>query len=313
MERSQQVHELLCRTRDSVRVIRGISAQENVCFASPGFVCQFSRCGTKLALVDLNGLKILRTSDYTEIMFSRRANVQLLHFSNCGRYLVSWEKPQEENPNLILWDTLTSTALYQFFQKQSMKELWPTLVFSSDSTHFFTRRGDSLCTYRIPEQQPVSAFTESKVSSFFVSPQSAALVIYAGDSRGDGSKLCVYSQQAGALAKVVDIATRYVQEIKVLWNKDGTRALIWCQTDVDTTGRSYYGEHSLYIYTPESCRGRVHRHLRLHACYYPLLQHERQQKERRGQTSTQHHSVEFIREPFPDRWLRKSAGRCRGV
>ena len=102
MERSQQVHELLCRTRDSVRVIRGISAQENVCFASPGFVCQFSRCGTKLALVDLNGLKVLRTSDYTEIMFSRRANVQLLHFSNCGRYLVSWEKPQEENPNLIL-------------------------------------------------------------------------------------------------------------------------------------------------------------------------------------------------------------------
>ena len=105
--------------------------------------------------------------------------------------------------------------------------------------------------YRIPDQQPTFIFNESKISSFYVSYLTNTIVIYSGDPKGDGSKLGIYSQEANNLIKMTEISIKYVQEIKVLWNYDATRAVIWCQTDVDTTGRSYYGEHSLYIYTPE--------------------------------------------------------------
>lgn len=250
MEKSQ-VHELLCRTRDSMRIVRGISPVENITYASPCFVCLFSKCGSNLAFVDLNGLKVLRTSDYTEILFSRRNNVQLLHFSNCGRYLVTWEKPQEETQNLLMWDLSTGTVIYQFYQKQFMKEYWPTITFNSNSTHFFTKRGDSLSVFRIPDQGPVFVYNEVKVTSYFVSPKTNSLIVYSGDSKGENSKISVFSQEAADLRRTTEIPTKFVQEIKVIWNYDATRALIWCQTDVDTTGRSYYGEHSLYIYTPE--------------------------------------------------------------
>lgn len=250
MEQTLQVHELLCRTRDSVRIIRGISCPENIAFASPCFACLYSKCGFKLAIVDLNGLRVLRTSDYSEIMFSRRSNVQLLHFSICGRYLVSWEKPQEDSKNLLIWDTNTSTAIYSFFQKTSMKEQWPTIVFNNTSTHFYIKKGNDLYVYQIPNQQVLYIFSDTKVSFFFISPRDIPVIIYSEDPKGENSKLNVYSQQGG-LVKLTELVIKNVQEIKVLWNKDSTRAVIWCQTDVDTTGRSYYGEHTLYFYTPD--------------------------------------------------------------
>ncbi|OMJ88372.1 hypothetical protein SteCoe_9688 [Stentor coeruleus] len=251
MEKTQQVHELLCRTRDSVRVIRGLSQQENVVFASACFACLFSKCGSKLAIVDLHGVKVLKTSDFTELMSVRRSNVQLLHFSECAKYLVSWEKPQEETPNLIIWDTTTGTPIYSLVQKKFMKECWPTIIFNADSTRFYIKGGSDLCIYRIPEPQPLLIFNQIRVTSFFISSKTNMLIIYTGDSKGEGSKISICVETATGLEKTAELGVKYVQEIKVLWNKDAQRAVIWCQTDVDTTGRSYYGEHSLYIYTPE--------------------------------------------------------------
>lgn len=35
--------------------------------------------------------------------------------------------------------------------------------------------------------------------------------------------------------------------MRPLWSPNEPIMLAWCQTDVDTTGRNYYGEHSLYL------------------------------------------------------------------
>lgn len=251
MERSQEVHELLCRTRDSIRIVRGLSAQETICYTSPCFVSLFSKNGSKLAIVDLHGIKVLSTSNYNELFSVRRANVQLLHFSNCGKYLVSWEKPQEETPNLIVWDIECNKQVYAFFQKKFLKETWPTAIFSSDSLFMYIKNLNDLHVYRIPDTQPHMIFNEVKVSSFFLSPIAKSVVIYSGEEKTEGSKLTLFDHQAPGLIKQATLQIKYVQETKVSWNKDGTRCLAWCQTDVDTTGRSYYGEHSLFLSTPD--------------------------------------------------------------
>ena len=232
MEKNSQVHELLCRTRDSVRIVRGISSEENVCYTSPCFVSLYSRCGSKLALVDLNGLKVLRTSDYSEIMLARRNNIQHLHFSGCSRYLVSWEKPQDNSFNLIVWDINASAALYQFHQKKLVKEFWPLIVFNSTSTHFFMKSANDIVVYRIPDQNPLFVFNEIRASSFFVSPLVNVVVMYSGDPKGDNSKISVFDILAAELRKSIDLAVKYGQETKTIWNREGTRAVVWCQTDV---------------------------------------------------------------------------------
>jgi translation initiation factor 2A len=251
MEGRPEVHELLCRTRDSVRVIRGLNAIESICFSSPCFVSLFSPSGSKLAVVDLIGIKVLSTSNYSEIFSIRRSNVQLLHFSNCGKYLVSWEKPQEESPNLLIWDTDSGKQVYAFSQKKFLKETWPTAIFSSDSRFIYIKNVNEMFVYRIPEPHPFMIFSDFKITSFFVSPKQQLIITYTGEEKTEGSKLTVLSHSNG-IAKVAELVINFVQEVKVIWNKTGNSALVWCQTDVDSTGRSYYGEHSLFIVTGDA-------------------------------------------------------------
>lgn len=41
-------------------------------------------------------------------------------------------------------------------------------------------------------------------------------------------------------------------EVSFIWSPDGEVCLVWCQTLHDETGRSYYGEHSLYLYNVQN-------------------------------------------------------------
>jgi translation initiation factor 2A len=177
--------------------------------------------------------------------------VQLLHFSHCGKYLVSWEKPQEDSPNLLIWDTDRQSQVYAFCQKKFLKETWPTAIFSSDSLFIYIKNVNDLFVYRLPETQPYLVFNDFKITSFFASPKQRLMVTYTGEEKQEGSKLSILLHEDSGMRKNADLLIKYVQEIKVIWNKQASSALIWCQTDVDTTGRSYYGEHSLFIATSE--------------------------------------------------------------
>lgn len=39
-------------------------------------------------------------------------------------------------------------------------------------------------------------------------------------------------------------------KVQLMWNKLGTSVLVLTQTEVDKTGKSYYGETNLYLMTP---------------------------------------------------------------
>jgi translation initiation factor 2A len=218
---------------------------------SPCFVCQYSPCGAKLGLVDLVGIKVLLTRDWSEEMSVRRANVQLLSFSPGGQYLVSWEKPADDAPNLLVWDTRAASALYAFHQKQFLKDLWPTVVFTAHDDCLFTRHAGDVAMFRLPQQQPGAVLGDPRVSGFWLAPARPLVLACASEQKADTSKISVFEKQPESLNKIIELGIKFVQEVKVLWNKDSDRAVIWCQTDVDSTGRSYYGEHSLYIYTPD--------------------------------------------------------------
>lgn len=102
-ETKQETHELLCRTGTTVIAVRGLPKVEQRAFVSPCSIAMFSPTGSKLAYItEQQGLLVLNSQSFAEIMSSRNAGIQLLHFSQCERYLVTWEKQIENSPNLIV-------------------------------------------------------------------------------------------------------------------------------------------------------------------------------------------------------------------
>ena len=99
--------------------------------------------------------------------------------------------------------------------KKFVKELWPSIIFSFDSTHFFIKNGNDVHVYRIPEQQTLYVFNSAKVTSYFLSPRVNTTIVYS-DSVGEGSLISVYLQQPQSLEKTCELGIQNVQEIKVL-------------------------------------------------------------------------------------------------
>jgi len=57
-------------------------------------------------------------------------------------------------------------------------------------------------------------------------------------------KVCEYPETNTV---IVQKSIFKAQNAEVLWNKQGTAALLICQTDVDTSGKSYYGETGVHL------------------------------------------------------------------
>mmetsp|Transcript_4052 Transcript_4052/g.3883 ORF Transcript_4052/g.3883 Transcript_4052/m.3883 type:complete len:510 (-) Transcript_4052:38-1567(-) len=252
-ETKQESHELLCRSGTSLLAVRGLPRQEQIAYASPCTMALYSPSGSKLACAtEDQGLSVLNAQTHTVIMTTPNTGIQLLHFSQCERYLVTWEKQVENNPNLFVWNLASGQAIYSFSQKKSLKELWPTVVFTPNTDYFLRRNNQELQLYQIPEPQPIAVLSETRVAHFSVSPANPTrVVVYTNEQRGETASVSLFSLSGTAFRKINQTPITKVQDTTFHWNKPGNKVIAWCQTDVDSTGRSYYGEHSLFIIYPD--------------------------------------------------------------
>lgn len=66
--------------------------------------------------------------------------------------------------------------------------------------------------------------------------------------RSQGAPASVKIHSLSALAAMSSTKTFYkADKIQMKWNKSGTSLLFLTQTEVDKTGKSYYGESNLYM------------------------------------------------------------------
>lgn len=238
--------DLLLRSRDSITVSRGLSSQSKV-LVCPGSSLCFSKSGALLALVEPLGVRVLRTSTYTEdVLRLRRDKVIFMDFSPTDDCLVTCEK-WVQAPNLAVWHLPDGALIHQFTVKKVGKESWPVLKWREDGRVFLLKEGNEVVVYGVDGAE-VMRVGEGLITSVFCSGGAPWRVLtFCGEIRGQPPIVTYYICEPSGFNRIAQETLAKGVEAVVLWNKQSTAWLIWCQTDVDSTGRSYYGEHSLYL------------------------------------------------------------------
>lgn len=172
-------------------------------------------------------------------------------FSPLGTYIMSWERPKRDEasgnfaPNLRLWNTKTGDYIRAFTQKGQAG--WQ-LQFSYDEKYcarlvkneveFYETSNFNSSWARLPAEG---------CSNFSLSPgQNYSVAVFIHEVNSRPASVRVY--QIPNFKQPVSQKTFFKAEnAQMKWNKLGTALLVLGSTEVDKSGKSYYGETNLYL------------------------------------------------------------------
>ncbi|GAA5922836.1 translation initiation factor 2A [Sporobolomyces koalae] len=196
-------------------------------------VYRYSADGRFFASVTSTGVQVLDASTAAVVTDISVKGVIDIAFSPQGSQLQTWErqvKPAEGEPphrNLRVFDIASGQEIASFSQKSI--EGWE-LQYSEDESKAIRCVTNELHVYH-----PAS-FEQGIAEKLRVE----------GITSGGPASVKVHSLLA--LASPSCSKTFYkADKIQMKWNKSGTNLLFMTQTDVDKTGKSYYGETNLYL------------------------------------------------------------------
>ena len=178
-------------------------------------------------------------------------NILEIAFSPRGSYIMSWERPKRDEasgnfaPNLRLWSTSSGEYIRAFTQKGQAG--WK-LQFSFDEKYcarlvkneieFFETSNFKSSWARLPAEG---------CSTFSLSPgQNYSIAVFIPEISSRPASVRVY--QIPNFKQPVSQKTFFKAEMaQMKWNKLGTALLVLGSTEVDKSGKSYYGETNLYL------------------------------------------------------------------
>jgi translation initiation factor 2A len=213
------------------------------------------------------------TTAATTPFLKETGRVQIMDISPQGTYLLTWERPPEgETPNLKLWSSATGELVAGFRQKVLRKDNWPYLQWTHDESFAFLLGTNEIKVYPgstfalKTEEGPrfVDRLKMPGISSLSVPSQSPSAVkiffaTFSPKDKNRPAKAALYEYPAkatttagggGANDAYPAVASKSLfqaEEMSVQWNPKGDVALISLQTNVDTSGQSYYGSTSLFL------------------------------------------------------------------
>lgn len=196
-----------------------------------------------------------------------RKGVTRLSFSPRGTYLVTWESPVPAEPkNLFIWklssDGAQESPVPVFSMLRKSVDTWPLFVWSPDETLCarFTNEGITVCNgaFESTEQQPAAAVSRIKANNarrVAWSPNSAYLGVFTLPKAGMPGSVAVYNPRVKDGRPLSTRAFFRGDECQMVWNPDTSAdstsfLLALVNTDMDATGKSYYGESALYAVYP---------------------------------------------------------------
>jgi translation initiation factor 2A len=215
------------------------------------------------------------TKQVSKPFLSKSDKIQMLAISPKGSFLVSWERPESPQANnLKVWDSVSGEYLCGFHQKVLKREGWPYLHFTHDEMYAFLMvtneirvyKGESLAAaanhqevrfvdkMRCPGISSMSVPAKANVSSYLLStfvsatkdkPARASLHQYP-------SSQATAAPNAQTYPSLLSKSIFQAEEVTVHWSPKGDAALMALQTSVDTSGESYYGSTTLYLFAEES-------------------------------------------------------------
>ncbi|PLW34016.1 hypothetical protein PCASD_22333 [Puccinia coronata f. sp. avenae] len=227
-------------------------------FQSPGENVKalvYSSDGRRYAVASQNEVSICDADSSQELQRLPLTGVIDIKFSPKGTWIATWEryvKPTVEgtqNKNMRLWDIATGEEVASFSQKS--QEGW-MLQFTEDESRVLRLVSGEVQVFDPTSfaSGVVSKLKLEGMSDFKLSPGKAPLLsAFVAEKNGAPASVKIYP-----LTGLKDSTPPLTQKtffkadkIQMKWNRSGTSVLILTQTDVDKTGKSYYGETNLYM------------------------------------------------------------------
>ncbi|CAM9309742.1 unnamed protein product [Ascophyllum nodosum] len=182
--------------------------------------------------------------------------VRGVHFSPLGTFLLTWQAPiastDGEKPpgNLVVWNTASWTEELRVSQKKFQKSAWPSLQWSSDELIAARGLDNDIQIYHGQhfDQGIASRVTCPKLGAFSLAPGPAPyrIATFVPEIKGKPGKIAMW-QYPGAETPLASRSSFRAQEASFRWSPDGRAVLCLTSTDVDATGKSYYGSTGLYL------------------------------------------------------------------
>jgi len=214
-------------------------------------LAQYSRDGSLLCIVDGNSVSIHDGNTNAIISKIDTPSAQMVIFSSTNKFLVTYTRLTQQitENNLIIWETASGKQVYQMTQKNFLSEHWPVLKWSED---------DLVCARGVTNE--VLLFNTAKdfaietrlavpnITQFALSPNGRdALKVATFVPEKKGLPGCCRIFKYPSTDPVCMKSFFKAQEADLMWNSLGTALLIRSHTDMDKTGKSYYGETGLYF------------------------------------------------------------------
>ncbi|KAL7958484.1 eukaryotic translation initiation factor eIF2A domain-containing protein [Trichoderma compactum] len=219
--------------------------------------CAYSPCGRFFGWATPEALHVVNTTSGQLILNLPIVNVYELGFSPLGTFVITWERPAKDEAgdatkNLKVWrtveegvDAAAKVPVGQFVQKQQGG--W-NLQYTADEAYCARLVTNEVQFFQ--NHDLVTVWNKLRVegaTNFALAPgQEHAVAVFIPERKGAPAAVKVYN--VPAFQSPISQKTFFKgDKVQLKWNKRGSSLLVLAQTDVDRSGKSYYGETTLYL------------------------------------------------------------------
>ncbi|KAK5995735.1 Eukaryotic translation initiation factor 2A [Cladobotryum mycophilum] len=219
--------------------------------------CAYSSCGRFFGWASPEAVTVVETATGQQILVLPIVNVYELGFSPRGTFLITWERPAKDEAgdttkNLKVWRTVEDGVaatekqpIGQYVQKQQGG--W-NLQYTADEKYCARLVTNEVQFFE--SHDLVTVWNKLRVegaATFALAPgQNHAVAVFIPERKGSPAAVKVYN--VPLFQNPISQKTFFKgDKVQLKWNKRGSSILVLAQTDVDRSGKSYYGETTLYL------------------------------------------------------------------
>ncbi|POY70577.1 hypothetical protein BMF94_6492 [Rhodotorula taiwanensis] len=242
------------RSQKQLSIVSGPPAWNTLAtFQQPGTkIYRYSEDGRLFASVSNSTIEVVDAQTGNVVSQIPAKGILDMYLSPLGSQVQTWErqvKPEEGQPphlNLRVFDVRSGAEIIAFSQKSI--ENWH-LQYTADESKAVRCVTNEVHVYN-PRDWSAGIIDKVRlegVTSISLSPgQNPNVALFVAEKKGAPASVKIHG--LGTLALASGSKTFYkADKVQMKWNKSGTNLLFLTQTDVDKTGKSYYGESNLYL------------------------------------------------------------------
>ncbi|KDQ18700.1 hypothetical protein BOTBODRAFT_29077 [Botryobasidium botryosum FD-172 SS1] len=213
---------------------------------------RYSQDGNLIAYAVPGSVFILQAETCQVIRELAISSALELNFSPLGTYLSTWERPVKledgaQHKNHRVWSVETGEEVLSVTQKA--QEGWD-LQYTPTESHAVRVVGPEIQVYD-PSNWSKGVADKLKVeglSMVSLSPgKNPSIAVFVGEKKGAPAIVRIYGLNNLSLPHTCQKTFYKADRAQMKWNALGTQVLVFTHTDVDKTGKSYYGETGLYL------------------------------------------------------------------